>query len=117
MSMSIPMGARRGTRSRIPDLLLAAIALTSAMTIEALHGHACTGDGCMLCLVAGWAHVLLGLCMGITFARPVLRAVAGMRPTHGATMHVRGEHILPPVGLGATLTARTPVTMGTRLLI
>lgn len=48
------------------------VSLASALVMGALHDHACTGDGCLLCLVAGCAHVLLGVCVGSMVVQSLL---------------------------------------------
>lgn len=69
-------------RSHITGFLLLAGAMASALAIETLHDHACTGDGCMLCMVVGCAQVLLVLCLGIAFVHPALRVIAWMLSLH-----------------------------------
>ncbi|MDO4537463.1 MAG: hypothetical protein Q4B54_04820 [Coriobacteriales bacterium] len=55
------------------------VAALCIMLIEALHGHECSGDGCIFCLATAWAQALLLLCAGISVARPVIRVLARVR--------------------------------------
>ena len=55
--------------------MLAALGAASTVAIMVLHGHECSGDGCLLCLAATWAHALLCLCVGMSVARPIVRVL------------------------------------------
>ena len=80
MNVPLPLLPRRDAKSRlsVPYLL---IALVSIGTIKVLNGHACTGDGCVLCLVAACAHVLLLVSLGAALARPIVRIISELRVT------------------------------------
>ncbi len=105
------------TRSRTTALILTAIVVACMMLIEALHGHDCVGDGCVFCLVTGWAHAVLGLCVGITAARAVLSAFTGFAVSVTTVSFApRILALVPSEGIRNQLVA-TPVSMGVRLLI
>lgn len=104
-------------RSRATGALLAVLSIVSYLVIEGLHDHACTGDGCALCLVAACAHVLLAVCLGITVARPVLRLLAVIRPARIAISFLPAAVSLPFGGMNVARAVQTPVTLGVRLLI
>ena len=63
-----------GARSRRPRAvaLFVLLALMAAAVSELLEGHECTGDGCVLCLIAACTHVLLAVCAGFALAQTVL---------------------------------------------
>ena len=65
------MGGMRGRRPRAVALFVL-LALMAAAVSELLEGHECTGDGCVLCLIAACAHVLLAVCAGFALAQTVL---------------------------------------------
>lgn len=49
------------------------LAVFGAMLVELLHGHGCTSDGCLVCLVAHCAQAALLATAGVVFALPQLR--------------------------------------------
>lgn len=98
-------------------LVLTAVAVACLAPIEALHGHDCVGDGCVFCLVTGWAHAVLGLCVGITAARAVLSVFRGFTGSvTNVTFEPQIQALVPSEGIRNQLVP-TPVSMGVRLLI
>lgn len=102
---------------RMTVLVLTAVAVACLALIEALHGHDCVGDGCVFCLVTGWAHAVLGLCVGITAARAVLSVFRGFTGSvTNVTFEPQIQALVPSEGIRNQLVP-TPVSMGVRLLI
>lgn len=115
------MARRSSNRSRIWSidrvclaLMLASLAFVAI--IEAVHGHSCTDHGCMLCLAAAIANALFATCAGLTFALPVLRAVAAIRPVRTLVRLVCDE-AEKPCAKPCPCVRLTPISMGVRLLI
>ncbi|VEH01581.1 Uncharacterised protein [Slackia heliotrinireducens] len=109
--------SKRTAHSRIFTLAVAIIAAASMVAVEALHGHACTGDGCVLCLAAGCAQAMLGLCIGITVARPVLRIVWNLQPASATVSPIHNTHTILSCQVSFVRSAQTPVSLGTMLRI
>lgn len=116
MSKTVFRSAVRARRSRLYNAALAVASVASLAAIEHLHDHACTGDGCVLCLAAGSAHMLLGLCLCAAVAQPVLRAIVGMLPVY-TTGFVATKEKMRFAGVFWAKAVETPVAMGVRLLI
>ena len=104
-------------RSRLLSATLAALGTACAAIAMALHGHECSGDGCLLCLAAVWANALLCFWLGASVALPVVRILMHARVVH--TLRFPRQDALPP---GARppepqLPATTPLSMGVMLRI
>lgn len=97
-------------------LTLMLFSLVCALAIEAFHGHACTDNGCMLCLAATVAQALVVACASLTLVQPVLRAVASARPVRMSTCPVR-DAVVAFCTRSKPRVPLTPVTLGVKLLI
>lgn len=117
MGTRIAQLARRVARPKRLDVALALVALGCAFVIEALHGHACTGDGCVLCLAALLAHVLLFVSVGTVLACPVIRVLAELRALRMDVLRRRESRPLSVIPSRAERVELTPVTMGVQLII
>lgn len=117
MGARIASLARRGAKRCRLDVALALVALGCAATIEALHGHACTGDGCLLCLTATFASMLLFASIGVAFARPLVRMLVELRSLRVRVLPRCESHPSPVASSRAGRVELTPVTMGVRLVI
>lgn len=121
MSATLTPSPRSGTEPRPIGLALFALSLVCSSVIETLHGHACPGDGCILCLVATYAQVLMAMSLGITLASPLIhilsRIISRAHVSCGALWpHL--EHISPAFSdARCARVEMTPVTLGVRLLI
>lgn len=104
-------------RHRRLNVALTRLALCCAAVIEALHGHACTGDGCALCLAAAFASTLLLASIGVAFALPVMRALVESRTLRVGILPRRESRTVPMASSRARRVELTPVTMGVRLII
>ncbi|MCR5845526.1 MAG: hypothetical protein K6G78_03030 [bacterium] len=96
---------------------MAILAAASAIVIEALHGHECTGDGCVLCLVATLASGLLILCVGIVVVQPIILALAHARPAQSRKLLADATCKMLPFGFAAAFKAATPLSLGVMLRI
>ena len=114
MSTLLSPWLRRVTKPKLIGFVLLVVAFVSAGIVEVLHGHACAGDGCALCLIAACANVLMTVSFGAALACPVARIISQMHMPCGAFrlrlwlassafVDVRSERI-----------EMTPVTMGVR---
>lgn len=104
-------------RAKVLDAMLVLVSLMSIATIGLLHEHACTGDGCLLCLLAGGAQVLLALCVCLVATRPILRLLAGATCCFGLGLPVLDPSVGELAGACVLRGAQTPVTLKDRLLI
>lgn len=109
--------AKRSSRPRRQSALPTALTIVCAALIEAIHGHECSGDGCLLCLVAAWTRMLMCLCVGLTVARPAIRVLRHVRTARTwrvprRTVRSRGILMLEP-----ELPSPTPLSMGVMLRI
>ncbi len=117
MSAFRPSTSGRDASSWCIGLVPLLSSFVSAGAVQALHGHACTGDACMLCLAAAWAHALLAVSLGALLIRPILRLVSRLRVVR-LTMRLSWEPRSSAfVDARSTRVEMNPVTMGVRLLI
>lgn len=115
----IAQGSSKYPRSRRMNricLALMLVMLGFTVIVETFHGHACTEDGCTLCLAATIANVLLVTCVGLTLVQPVLRDVFTARPIRTLARIVSDAKTVLCEKLNQSVRL-TPVTMGVRLLI
>lgn len=90
---------------------IAFLAVVCAFVIEALHGHECSGDGCILCLIATWASGLLLLCTCIVVVQPIILALAHTRPMQSTKpLASVSRKTLLSSGADALRAATIPVT-------
>lgn len=113
LSLVNGMNARR---RRLSAALLA-MAFASVAVIELLHGHECTGDGCVLCLVAACAHAVLVACVGVALARSAVRFL--VNPPRAGVLRVpfASASISPVHAALIARAASTPVSWGICLRI
>lgn len=112
----VPLSGANVKHRRL-DVALALVALGCVAAIEALHGHACTGDGCVLCLAAAFANVLLFASIGVAFARPLVRMLGELRAVRVDFLPHREPRPYSATSSHAGRVELTPVTMGVRLII
>ncbi|MCR5582900.1 MAG: hypothetical protein K6F70_04755 [Eggerthellaceae bacterium] len=110
------MGGARARRPRAVAILVM-LALLAAAVSELLEGHECTGDGCVLCLIAACAHALLVVCAGFALAQTVLGFV--FNPSRlGLSASVVARAVSSLVGCASLARiAETPVRSGVCLRI
>ena len=116
VSPSLPH-TRRSIRSRKLSAILTALIVACAIVIEALHGHECSGDGCVLCLIAVWAHALLCLCVGLTIARPVIHVLKHVRVVRACRILWQANRLRRICLSEPERPAFTPLSMGVMLRI
>lgn len=117
MSTSRRTDTRRGPVPRHADVALALVALVCRTLIEALHRHTCTGDGCVLCLVAACSRVLLALSLEAVAALPVLRRATTCQLVRVTALPLSEHWLSHVLGARSPCAEMTPVTLGVRLLI
>ena len=108
---------KRGTKQNRLSVAAAIVALVCAFGIESLHGHACAGDGCLLCLVAALARMTLFASIGVALVLPVIRVLTELQVVRVSIWPDDTTRTLPPESSRTGHVELTPVTMGVRLII